>query len=75
MNLWWQFIRYEAQEEEEEVDDDMSQFQRSIENWSTLTEDFPLPIQPFCPTLRTMPEAAQEGKQDDMPFCIFRHLD
>ena len=35
----------------EEVDDDLRHLKEMIENWS-ITEAFPLPIQPMCPTLR-----------------------
>ena len=57
------------------VHEDMSPFKRSIENWSTLTESFPLPIQPFCPTLCTIPEDALEGNEDYRLSCIFSEDD
>ena len=66
---------HEDEAQEEEVDDDMSPFKRGIENWSTLTESFTLPIQPFCPTLRTIPEDALEGNEDHKPSCTFSQED
>ena len=66
---------HEDEAQEEQVDDDTRHFKETIENWSILTESFPLPIQPFCPTLCTIPEDALEGKEDYRLSCTFSDND
>ena len=66
---------HEDEAQEEQVDDDTRHFKETIENWSVLTESFPLPIQPFCPTLCTIPEDALEGKEDYRLSCTFSDND
>ena len=41
------------------ISKDTRRFKETIENLHTLTEAFPLPTKPVCPTLRTIPEDAQ----------------
>ncbi|CAE7903383.1 TY5A [Symbiodinium necroappetens] len=58
----------------EEVDDDLRHLKEMIENWS-ITEAFPLPIQPVYPTLRPSEE---EGRRrtclcSSLPTAVTNH--